>query len=212
MTAHSKATRLIWITPDPLQTIVDIARVSSLDKQFKEEGVERLIKYLIGHSHWSPFEMVSACLEINTTRDIGRQILRHRSFHFQEFSQRYALVHDLEYFAVRRQDTKNRQNSIDDLSNEDIMEADFIQEGVEKSCIDAYYKLIDMGVAKECARKVLPEGMTPTRMYMAGTIRDWYHYINLRTGNGTQLEHQDVARSCSTILSADLPELFVNYE
>lgn len=206
------AVNLVWATPDIKNMIVEIARVSNPTKQFSGEGVDKLLNYLIAHSHWSPFEMASACIEINTTRDIGRQILRHRSFHFQEFSQRYAEVADSYIpFEIRRQDTKNRQNSIDSFNQEEKTDAYEDQKFLYDEAMIVYRKLLDMGVAKEQARKVLPEGMTPTRMYVAGTIRDWYHYCRLRTGNGTQLEHQVVAKKCSNILHKMLPEMFTAY-
>lgn len=204
--------KLIWVTPDTKKQIVEIARVSS-PNQYREDGHEKLLKYLVDNKHWSPFEMASACIEINTSRDIGRQILRHRSFHFQEFSQRYAEVSDSYVpFKIRRQDTKNRQNSIDNFNQEDIDEAYYIQDKYYEDCFKYYKNLLSIGVAKEQARKVLPEGMVPTKMYMAGTIRDWYHYCELRTGNGTQLEHQMIAKQCSTILHSVLPEMFVKYD
>lgn len=203
--------KLIWNTPDTKRLIVEIARVSS-PNQYREDGHDKLLKYLVDNQHWSPFEMASACLEINTTRDIGRQILRHR-FNFQEFSQRYAEVKDYYIpFKIRRQDTKNRQNSIDDFSYDDVEAEYVIQDSFYKMCFQYYKSLLADGVAKEQARKVLPEGMTPTRMYVAGTIRNWYHYCQLRTGNGTQLEHQMIAKECSTILHSILPEMFVKYE
>lgn len=197
---------LVWATPNLKETIIKIARVSNPNNQGNDE---RLLNYLIQHSHWSPFEMASVCLSIKTTRDIGRQILRHRSFHFQEFSQRYAEVIDVpELFKARRQDTKNRQNSIDDMSQDTQTDAYEIQENVYKLTNISYKNLLDMGVAKEQARKILPEGITPTHMYMVGTVRDWYHYCRLRTGNGTQLEHQEVALDCQKILNGLLPEVF----
>ena len=192
---------LIWVTPDAEQLIGKIARVSNPNNEDNPE-VEKLIKYLIKHKHWSPFEMASMCVEIHTTRAISAQVLRHRSFTFQEFSQRYAIPTDT--FAtvlpeLRRQDTKNRQNSIDDLAEEtqEYYEARIdkhFREGVE-----LYESLLHSGVAKECARSVLPLN-TVTRLYMSGTIRSWLHYCDLRGANGTQKEHMQIAQSVRKIL------------
>jgi thymidylate synthase (FAD) len=157
--------------------------------------------------------MASACIEINTTRDIGRQILRHRSFHFQEFSQRYASVTDpYSYRDARLQDSKNRQNSLVTTDENLLHWWDDIQTHIQDQCHQYYNEALEKGIAKEVARAILPEGMTPTRMYMAGTIRDWYHYCNLRTANGTQLEHQLIAKDCSNILHQHLPMMFKKYE
>jgi thymidylate synthase (FAD) len=197
---------LIWVTPDAEQLIGKIARVSNPNNEDNPE-VERLIRYLIKHKHWSPFEMASMCVEIHTTRAISPQILRHRSFTFQEFSQRYAIPTDT--FAtvqpeLRRQDTKNRQNSIDDLAEEtqEYYEARIdkhFREGVE-----LYESLLHSGVAKECARSVLPLN-TVTRLYMSGTIRSWLHYCDLRGANGTQKEHMLIAQSVREILEDQVP-------
>lgn len=203
-------TKLIWITPDAQKTIVEIARVSNPKNQFSGQGEEKLLKYLIDNQHWSPFEMASACIEINTTRDIARQILRHRSFHFQEFSQRYAEVQDAPvYREARLQDTKNRQNSLEttDFSLHSWWKE--MQQAAIEQAQHAYDQALKAGIAKEVARVVLPEGMTPSKMYMAGTIRDWYHYCNLRMGNGTQKEHQEIAAQCHEILSKELPAVFL---
>lgn len=178
------------------------ARVSNPANQCNTETNEKLIKYLIKNSHWSPLEMVSICLEIETTRDIARQILRHRSFSFQEFSQRYAVA-DLgfECREARLQDTKNRQNSIetDDVVLEDAWEQQ--QRAVSDAAEKAYHWALDNGIAKEQARSVLPEGMTVSRMYMNGTLRSWVHYIQLRSSNGTQKEHRDVAVACAEAIA-----------
>jgi len=200
--------KLIWVTPDAEALIGKIARVSNPKNEDNPE-TERLLRYLIKHKHWSPFEMASMCVEIHTTRAISPQILRHRSFSFQEFSQRYAIPTDT--FAtvlpkLRRQDTDNRQNSIDDLPSEtaeyyeDRIDAHF-REGVE-----LYESLLHSGVAKECARSVLPIN-TVTRLYMSGTIRSWLHYVDLRGANGTQKEHMSIARSVGEILDSQLPNV-----
>jgi len=182
------------------------ARVSNPANQTNTETNSRLLKYLMKNKHWSPFEMVSICLEIETTRDIARQILRHRSFSFQEFSQRYAVA-DLgfEYKEARVQDTKNRQNSfeIDDMKLKETWEN--IQDHVIETTETAYKWALDNGIAKEQARAVLPEGMTVSRLYMNGTLRSWIHYIELRSGNGTQKEHRDVALACAAAISPVFP-------
>ena len=174
------------------------------------ETSEKLIKYLIKHAHWSPLEMVSACLEINTTRDIAHQIVRHRSFSFQEFSQRYADPKEFgEQFITREarlQDPKNRQNSIEIDSEEDIHHAwASVQQGVIDKAKEAYEWAIKAGIAKEQARVVLPEGNTKTRLYMNGTLRSWVHYIELRGANGTQKEHMDIAKACAKVISDIFP-------
>jgi len=189
------------------------ARVSNPNNQNNKETSEKLLRYLAKHKHWSPFEMVSACLEIETTRDIARQLLRHRSFSFQEFSQRYAdPTEDLEFVAreARLQDPKNRQNSIpvdwdDELHrriNEDfrMKQLAFIRQAKE-----LYNWAIDKGIAKEQARAVLPEGNTVSRLYVNGTLRSWIHYIELRSGNGTQLEHIELARAVAEAISKIFP-------
>jgi len=182
------------------------ARVSNPANQNNTGTNEKLIKYLIKNEHWSPLEMVSVCLEIETTRDIARQILRHRSFSFQEFSQRYAVA-DIGFVPkeARTQDVKNRQNSVqtDDeaLKTEWEQQQQQVVEVVEK----AYKWALDKGIAKEQARAVLPEGMTMSRMYMNGTLRSWVHYIKLRSGNGTQKEHQEVAIACAEAIAPIFP-------
>jgi thymidylate synthase (FAD) len=200
-------TKLIWITPDAESIITYCARVSNPTNQEANANPERLIDYLVKHKHWSPFEMASACFEVNTTRDISAQILRHRSFSFQEFSQRYAEVQlRPELPEMRRQDTKNRQNSFDDLEPEVIVEAEQLCANVIKQSTLAYQRLLELGVAKECARKVLPMN-SPTRLYMSGTIRSWIHYLSVRTGVETQLEHRQIAQEIKTILINHLPSL-----
>ena len=184
------------------------ARVSNPSNQLNTETSEKLIKYLIKNAHWSPLEMVSACLEIETTRDIARQILRHRSFSFQEFSQRYANpVKDLEFVTreARLQDLKNRQNSIEtddkEITNMWIKK----QENLIENAKETYNWAIENGIAKEQARAVLPEGNTVSRMYMNGTLRSWIHYIELRSGNGTQKEHMDIALACAEVVAKIFP-------
>ena len=197
--------KLIWVTPDAERLIGRIARVSNPANEDNPE-VTKLLKYLIKHKHWSPFEMASMCLEINTTRAIAAQILRHRSFSFQEFSQRYAPAMDVELPHLRRQDVKNRQNSIDDMDEIDAM---FLTSKIDqhfKEAQDLYNQLLDKGVAKECARAVLPLNTT-TRLYMSGTIRSWLHYIDLRSWHGTQWEHTQIALSALDILREQLPTI-----
>lgn len=190
-----------------LQDIVAFcARVSNPSNQLNNETNERLIRYLIKNEHWSPLEMVSICLEIECTRDIARQILRHRSFSFQEFSQRYAVAElGFEYKEARTQDTKNRQNSFetDNLMLQETWEN--VQDRVAETAEVAYKWAIDNGIAKEQARAVLPEGMTISRLYMNGTLRSWVHYIKLRTGNGTQKEHREVALACAEAIKPIFP-------
>jgi thymidylate synthase (FAD) len=193
---------------DVQELVAFCARVSNPSNQFNTDTSEKLIKYLIKHQHWSPLEMVSACLEIETTRDIARQILRHRSFSFQEFSQRYAdPTKDLSFVLreARLQDTKNRQNSVE---NENLALAAWWEERqkrVIKEAEEAYAWAIENGIAKEQARAVLPEGLTVSRLYMNGTLRSWIHFIELRSANGTQKEHQEVARQCAKVIAEVFP-------
>lgn len=186
--------------------IVYCARVSNPANQNTTLTNTKLINYLIKNNHWSPFEMVSICLEINTTRDIARQILRHRSFSFQEFSQRYAVA-DLgfEIREARMQDTKNRQNSIE--TTDDIIKKNWeiMQKSINENCKQAYDWAISNGIAKEQARAVLPEGNTLSRLYMNGTLRSWIHYIQLRSGNGTQKEHKQIAIQCAKAIEPIFP-------
>lgn len=197
---------LISITPDSEKTIAYCARVSNPKGQDRDEYA-KLLKYCIDHGHWSIFEMANMVLEINTTRGIAAQILRHRSFSFQEFSQRYADANLLENIIppdLRSQDEKNRQNSIDDIDMETKIKYNRqVRELFSKSQA-LYDDMIKNGVAKECARFVLPLA-TPTKMYMNGTIRSWIHYINLRSGHGTQKEHMDIANKCKDIFIQQLP-------
>ena len=182
------------------------ARVSNPANQSNTDSNEKLIRYLIDNHHWSPFEMVSICLEIETTRDIARQILRHRSFSFQEFSQRYAIA-DLGFLTreARLQDTKNRQSSIETADIQLIEEWQEKQRILSDNSQAVYNWAIEKGIAKEQARAVLPEGMTVSRMYMNGTLRSWIHYIQLRTGNGTQKEHKEVALACLDEIATIFP-------
>ena len=198
---------------DAQELIAYCARVSNPSNQFNTDTSEKLIRYLVKHQHWSPLEMVSACMEITTTRDIARQILRHRSFSFQEFSQRYAdPTKDLEFVLreARLQDPKNRQNSIELIP--DTPQSRNLSTGWERAqtrvkmaAIEAYEWAIANGIAKEQARAVLPEGMMSSRLYMNGTLRSWIHFIELRSANGTQKEHQEVARACAEAISAIFP-------
>jgi thymidylate synthase (FAD) len=196
------------------ELIAFCAKVSNPAAQINTETSEKLIKYLIKHQHWSPLEMVNAVLEIDTTRDIAHQIVRHRSFAFQEFSQRYANPKDMEEVFVtseaRLQDTKNRQNSIElDLGEEGMSELmikwEELQQDVCYTAGKAYDWAIENGIAKEVARKVLPEGLTKTRLYMNGTIRSWVHYIALRSANGTQKEHMEIAKACAEVIAKIFP-------
>ena len=190
------------------------ARVSNPSNQTNTDTSEKLIRYLIKHKHWSPLEMVSACLEIETTRDIARQILRHRSFSFQEFSQRYAVADlGVEYKEARLQDTKNRQNSIDTDDAVLISTWQLKQQRVAEVSQEVYNWAIRNGIAKEQARSVLPEGITTSRLYMQGTLRSWLHYIELRSRPETQKEHREVAQACAKALESIFPmvsEFLVN--
>jgi thymidylate synthase (FAD) len=193
---------------DAQELIAFCARVSNPSNQFNNETSEKLIRYLVRHQHWSPLEMVSACMEITTTRDIARQILRHRSFSFQEFSQRYAdPTTDLEFVtrSGRLQDPKNRQNSIEHNDNSLENEWYRAQQRVIYAARREYEWAIKNGIAKEQARAVLPEGLIQSRLYMNGTLRSWIHFIELRSGNGTQLEHQAVAVECAQAIAAIFP-------
>lgn len=194
-----------------LEQVAYAARVSNPSNQDNSETAEKLVRYLIKHQHWSPLEMVSVCMEIETTRDIARQILRHRSFSFQEFSQRYAVA-DLgwEMKEARMQDTKNRQNSVSLNMDEDQQRLlSYEWERAQKRVLFAVEKeykwAIENGIAKEQARAVLPEGITVSRMYMNGTLRSWVHYISLRSANGTQKEHQQIAMACADALEPIFP-------
>jgi thymidylate synthase (FAD) len=195
-------------TFDAQDLVAYCARVSNPANQSNTETSERLIRYLIKHKHWSPLEMVSACLEVETTRDIARQLLRHRSFSFQEFSQRYAdPTKDLDFVCreARLQDTNNRQNSI--ATNDDKLQSEwnYHQLRVITAAKEAYAWAIKNGIAKEQARAVLPEGNTVSRLYVNGSLRSWVHYIELRSGNGTQKEHIEIAKACAEVISKAFP-------
>jgi thymidylate synthase (FAD) len=201
--------------PNLQDLVAYCARVSNPSNQANSETSEKLIKYLIKHKHWSPLEMVSACMEIETTRDIARQLLRHRSFSFQEFSQRYAdptaeLDDAFVLREARMQDTKNRQNSVElDMSDENQKLLSYEWERAQKRVLYAVKKeyewAIKNGIAKEQARAVLPEGLTVSRLYANGTLRSWIHYIDLRDGNGTQKEHAEIARACAEVIAKVFP-------
>jgi thymidylate synthase (FAD) len=201
---------LVWVTPDAEQLIGYCARVSNPDNQ-ENPNVANLLRYCVKNAHWSVFEMASACIEINAPRDITRQILRHRSFSFQEFSQRYADVSKLPfsgYREARLQDNKNRQNSIKTDDMPLTMEWEDRQDALLMA-IDSHYNwALKNGIAKECARVILPEGLTPSRVYMSGTIRSWLHYLQVRQGNGTQQEHIEVANKIAEVLKQHLPIVF----
>ena len=194
---------------DAQDLIAFCARASNPTNQMNTETSAKLIKYLIKHKHWSPLEMVNACLEINTTRDIAHQIVRHRSFAFQEFSQRYANPQDMAeaftYREARLQDPKNRQNSIE--VEDDALQIAWgkKQKEIIEKCREVYNWALNEGIAKEQARVVLPEGLTKTRLYMNGTLRSWVHYIELRGGHGTQKEHMDIAHACAKVIAEIFP-------
>jgi thymidylate synthase (FAD) len=214
MISYSKPSREMYDEGliDVQELIAFCARVSNPSNQFNTETSEKLIKYLVKHKHWSPLEMVSACLEIETTRDIARQILRHRSFSFQEFSQRYAdPTKDLSFVLreARLQDEKNRQNSVelpDTLHGQNIAEEwNARQRDILKMVKESYEWAVNNGIAKEQARAILPEGNTVSRLYMNGTLRSWIHFIELRSSNGTQKEHQLVAQECAKVIAEVFP-------
>ena len=198
--------KLVSITPDAEKTMAYIARVSNPNNQ-ENEKYAGLLKYCIKHNHWSVFEQATMTLEIETTRAIAAQILRHRSFTFQEFSQRYAdtqLLETIELPELRRQDSKNRQNSIDDLDPKVVDTLNRQMNTLFSSAFALYNQMLEEGVAKECARMVLPL-CTPTKIYMTGSCRSWIHYINLRSAHGTQLEHMRIAKECACIFAGQFP-------
>jgi thymidylate synthase (FAD) len=198
--------KLVSITPDAEKTMAYIARVSNPNNQ-ENEKYAGLLKYCIVHNHWSVFEQATMTLEIETTRAIAAQILRHRSFTFQEFSQRYAdtqLLETIELPELRRQDSKNRQNSIDDLDPKVVDTLNRQMNTLFSSAFALYNQMLEEGVAKECARMVLPL-CTPTKIYMTGSCRSWIHYINLRSAHGTQKEHMDIAKQCACIFAGQFP-------
>jgi thymidylate synthase (FAD) len=208
---HSSRARLVWITPSAERTIEWCARVSNPKGQDKLDTTGKLLRYLVSHKHWSPFEMASACVEINTTRDISAQILRHRSFSFQEFSQRYASTVDglggLEIPHLRRQDPKNRQASHDDLSREETQSYYRRISSVFEDLEHLYQEMLSSGIAKESARKILPMN-SPTRLYMSGTIRSWIHYLSVRRSEEAQLEHRQIAEQIYQVLNKEMPNLW----
>jgi len=204
---------LVWVTPEAEQKIAYMARVSNPANQNNDASATKLLKYLIKNKHWSPFEMVNVCVEIETTRDIARQILRHRSFSFQEFSQRYAVSEGfIQTSQARLQDEKNRQNSLytDDISLQNWFEG--AQRRLVNEAKFLYSAALDKGIAKECARVFLPEGLTVSKMYMNGTLRSWLHYIDIRCDNATQKEHRDVANQCRDIIFELFPTIKELYD
>src|SRR6056300_913731 len=215
LVSYSQPVNIIGI--DNIQDLIAYcARVSNPANQMNNETSEKLIRYLIKHAHWSPLEMVSACLEIDTTRDIAHQIVRHRSFSFQEFSQRYADPEAqgdmVEFSEARLQDEKNRQNSVE--VDDEKLQVDWLhaQMRIAQLAKKEYDWAIKKGIAKEQARKVLPEGITKTTLYMSGSLRSWVHYIELRSGHGTQKEHMEIARACADAIEPFFPMIrdFVN--
>ena len=198
----------IHSTPDGDNLVAYMARVSNPANQDNKDTAPKLIRYLIKHKHWSPFEMVSMCVEIETTRSIAAQILRHRSFSFQEFSQRYAAVTESPKIPdLRRQDSKNRQNSIDDFNPIEKQHFQIqLQQHYDQS-LHLYNQMLQAGVAKECAREVLPLS-TPTKLYMHGTLRSWLTYVDLRSANGTQKEHQVIAEECKKLIAVHFPQCY----
>ena len=203
----------VYFVENMTELVAFCARVSNPSNQSNKDTSEKLIRYLIKNQHWSPLEMVSMCLEIETTRDIARQILRHRSFSFQEFSQRYAdptKELDFEIREARFQDTKNRQNSVEfDMSNDNHRQVQYQWQNLQRDLIEksknVYEWAIQKGIAKEQARAVLPEGLTVSRLYMNGTLRSWIHYIQLRSANGTQKEHMEIAKACAEVIAKVFP-------
>ena len=209
--SYSQTPEDLYVGNDIQELVAYCARVSNPSNQLNSETSAKLLRYLAKHKHWSPFEMVSACLEIETTRDIARQILRHRSFSFQEFSQRYAdPTNDLEFVTreARLQDTKNRQNSVE-IDNESELHYAWAekQKEVINKAKEAYEWAINNGIAKEQARAVLPEGCMMSRLYVNGTLRSWMHFIELRSGNGTQKEHQEIAIACAKAITKIFPDV-----
>lgn len=198
---------LVWVTPQAEELITRMARVSAPKNQRNMDTAPKLLRYLITHQHWSPYEMANMCVEINTTRAISAQIIRHRSFSFQEFSQRYADINELGSAVIphlRRQDHSNRQNSIDDLTSEDV--ANFYRRISQlfEDTEHLYREMVSYGIAKECARNILPLG-TQTKIYMNGSLRSWIHYLQLRTSNGTQAEHKQIAEEIKRIFCVQFP-------
>jgi len=200
--------KLVWSTPNGEELIAYMARVSNPENQNNPETAPKLLKYLMKNKHWSPFEMVNVCMEIKCTRDIARQILRHRSFSFQEFSQRYAEALEWETGEARLQDNKNRQNSLPTQDRELERWWEDEQRKVVTQARFSYGAALNNGIAKEVARKLLPEGLTMSTMYMNGTLRSWMHYVDIRCDEATQKEHRVVAEQCRAILAKEFPSLF----
>lgn len=197
--------KLVWVTPEAEKHIMFCARVSNPKNQ--DSGNTGLLNYCVRHGHWSIFEQACMCIEINTTRDISAQIIRHRSFSFQEFSQRYAESYGIEYAEPRRQDLKNRQNSIDDFDQDTKDKFEALQQKVYTTAEHCYKLALQLGIAKECARKMLPMN-TKTRLYMTGTIRSWMHYLAVRQDPTTQKEHRDIADGIAEIFAEHLPVVY----
>lgn len=202
--------RLIWVTPDAERIIGYCARVSNPANQ-DNPNVAKLLGYCIRNAHWSIFEMANMCIEIETSRAISGQILRHKSFSFGEFSQRYSENTEITEYTARRQDLKNRQNSIDDLPDRLKGQWEELQNYINNQCLDAYKWALSEGIAKECARMLLPMATT-TKLYMNGTIRSWMHYLQLRTHESTQLEHREIALEIEQILKEQLPIIYEAYK
>jgi thymidylate synthase (FAD) len=203
---------LVWVTPQAEELVARMARVSNPANQNNPASAPKLLKYLIDNKHWSPFEMVNMCVEIKTTRDIARQILRHRSFSFQEFSQRYAVAQGFEMSEARLQDQKNRQNSLET----DDRQLAYWWEGAQRRVLQEaqfmYESALAKGIAKEQARKLLPEGMTQSNMYMNGTLRSWMHYVEMRCDKATQKEHREVAEQIRGIMYEQFPTIKGMYD
>ncbi len=200
--------RIVWKTPYGDNEVAYMARVSAANQH---DTPDKLIRYLVKHKHWSPFEMVNMCVEVCTTRSISAQIMRHRSFSFQEFSQRYAQVLDKPLMPeLRRQDLKNRQNSIDDLDPTEVQNFEVMIDQHYEQGLYLYKEMLAAGVAKECAREVLPMS-TPTKLYMNGNLRSWLHYCDLRTANSTQKEHREIAIACKKLLAENFPHSYKAY-
>jgi thymidylate synthase (FAD) len=199
---------LVWVTPEAEEKVAYMARVSNPANQDNKATAPKLLRYLMNNKHWSPFEMVNVCMEIECTRDIARQILRHRSFSFQEFSQRYGEAVDWEYSEARMQDEKNRQNSLPTQDRELQRWWDDQQRSLVAQARGVYGAALNNGIAKEVARKVLPEGLTMSRMYMNGTLRSWMHYVDIRCDAATQKEHREIADKCKAILTEQFPSIY----
>jgi thymidylate synthase (FAD) len=199
---------LVWVTPEAEEKVAYMARVSNPANQDNKATAPKLLRYLMNNKHWSPFEMVNVCMEIECTRDIARQILRHRSFSFQEFSQRYGEAVDWEYGEARLQDDKNRQNSLPTQDRELQRWWDDQQRSLVAQARGVYGAALNNGIAKEVARKILPEGLTMSRMYMNGTLRSWMHYVDIRCDAATQKEHREIADKCKAILTEQFPSIY----